>query len=199
MEAQHFRDLEADIGHVIDPVLACRGHPTQGHGLVRRGAAEKIIANVRGEGHVVGEAQEKTGRELNGPGHVAVPFTGMGTGFGIGQEIGLEPLVHAPDGEAGVGVFHVQADPGDPDALQGLGQSLGRMAGDPVADLGHFHQFPLAHRIRLCLGLSPGLGSQGRPVGLQSGQGVGHGLQALLFLVTECPLRQPGFDPCPDT
>ncbi len=177
VQREHLGNLQEDVGHVIDAVLARGSDPAQGDGLVGRRAAEKVVADIRRQGHVIGDSEVEAADQLNGISDIAATRMGVADIFHVRQQVGLQPLVQTPQGKTGIGILHMHADPGDPDALDGLGQAFGRLSRHLFAVGGHLEQLFAALRISGQLGLLTGLLCQVGAILRQAFQAVDHALQ----------------------
>ena len=106
--------------------------------------------------------------------------------FHVRLEIGLEPLVHPAEGEAGVGVLHVQAHPADPRRVHRLVKGPARVLRHLGADFGKAESSRLPGRVVLGSASAAGLLRQVLRVGGEALQAEDHGLQE----VFSCRLRR---------
>ena len=148
---------------------------------------------------MVGEAEEKVAAELQGLFYGCFPL-GIRGAFGkVRGKVGLKKLIEASNGEAGVGVLHVEGHPGGPDALKGFVEGGGRFKGDLPADVGQVGKGLTSWRILLFCGLFSGDLRQEFGIALHPGKGFCKPFKGTPGVICEVSFFEPVGNPLSNT
>ena len=148
--AEHLGDLQEDVSHVVDRILALWSNAAESDRLVGRASAEEVIADIRDQRHVVLAAQIEASEQLYHVRDVRVLLLLRLQLRHIGNKERLQPLVHSAERESRVGALHVDAHPVDPDSLNGLFHVARRELRRVRHSLGDDLELLLSLRIGLC-------------------------------------------------
>ena len=150
-DPEHLRRFEKNPGHVADRGASVGSLPSEGDGLVGRGAAEEAVAHVRHQWEMVRQLEHEGADQLERTLDRAGLFLLVIDVREVSLEIRLEPDVEAAQREPGVDALLVLTEEQYPHRLNRLVECLGRLGRHLVTDASDLFQLASARRARRTL------------------------------------------------